>query len=212
MNFVSLSKGKIKISFGEDKIEHTFKPADHERIGELIAKHGLWEFMCSSSCDFPHECGFKRGFNVFDVLREAVEYARAKVATAVEPVALAGAADHIEAVARANGSLPLSLRFLRSGKEGEDVVLTFKEQTDFDYFIAGIRYANRLTACTNGAPCSNESVSAKSSDAPTAATKAAIPASGRTKPAGGSRCTVGSVRNVGRSARTPKGASRANRR
>lgn len=145
MNFVSLSQGKIKISFGlNDRTEHTFKPTEHARIGDLIAEHQAWSFQCSSSCDFPHENGFKRSFDVSDVLGKAVEHARNKLAIPVEPGPLDDADVRIEAAAKRFGGFPVSLKFVKSGKKGEDVVLTFSEENDLEYFTGGIRYARRL--------------------------------------------------------------------
>ncbi len=143
MNFVALSKGKIHITFADDS-KHTFKPSEHVRMGDLIAKHRAWSFQCSSSCDFPHEEGFKQTFDVGLVLRRAVEHARAKLAIPVEIGPLEDADERIEHAAKKFGGFPVSLKFLGSGKKGEDVVLTFGEENDLEYFTGGIRYARRL--------------------------------------------------------------------
>lgn len=215
MNFVSLSKGGIEIRFGDDDKAIRFLANEHIRIGSHIAKRQAWSFIFSSSCDFPHEYGFKRSFDVNAVLQRAVDYAREQVAIAVEPGPLAGAADRIEEQLKAAKlTLPVSLKFVKSGKKGEDVVVTFAEESAFDYFGLGLRYGARLAACTNGGACTNESASATPNGAPSAARPASTRASRRTsttreKP---TRSTAGSASHAGRSARMTKGSSPKNPR
>jgi hypothetical protein len=146
MNFVSLAKGKIQISFGNDKREHTFKPSEFARIGDLIAKHRAWSFMYSSSCDFPDEGGFRKNFSITKVLSRAVGYARDKLAIPIKAGPLDNDTDvRIEKAAEKFGSFPVTFKFRRCRKTGVDVVLTFQNGTDLEYFLSGIRYARRLS-------------------------------------------------------------------
>jgi hypothetical protein len=143
MNFVALIDGKIQIRFADDARPVKFRPDETVRMGRHFAKHRTWNFMCSSSCDFPHENGFKRSFDVSQVLGKAVELARARVAIPFKRGPLEGISARLDTIVKKAG-FPVSLNFLKSGKRGEDVVITFEDEAQFEFFTGGIRYANRL--------------------------------------------------------------------
>jgi hypothetical protein len=142
MNRLALREGKIEIRFG-DEPKRSFRPSEIKRMGEAIAKHRAWGFMSSSSCDFPHENGFKKSFDVGKVLGKAVEYARNKLAVDIVGLPIEDLDERVESTIKKIG-LPASLRFVKSGKNGESPVVTFNEENHVEFFTGGIRFARRV--------------------------------------------------------------------
>jgi hypothetical protein len=217
MIFVNLHKGNIELAIdvGPTSVHghYTFDEGEHERMGDILAQIPGFKnlFMCSSSCNHPAEYGFDDDFDVDVVLRKAIEYAGAKTAFFFEMGPLETVPERLDRVLK-EVSFPITLNLVASGKKGEDVYLPFDEEKDLDYFAAGVRYARRLVACNGGQPCTNESASATPTGARPARKTSSTAASRQTISAKASRSTAGSAKRAARSARTPKGSSRANRR
>jgi hypothetical protein len=146
MIFSGLKKGQILINIddGKHKGDYNFNGDEHRRIGNLLAKLpgcGRGQFLTSSSCNHPGEYGFDENYDVSEVMSKAVAHAHEKTAI---PVPKGPHADVVIDKLIKGKAFPLALKFLGSGKKGEDVTLVFDEEKDLEWFTGGIRYASRL--------------------------------------------------------------------
>lgn len=143
MIFIGLEGGKIALH-PEGCKKRKFDRTDHEGIGNYLAELQQWGgFQCSSSVNHPEEYGFPRSFDIDKVVSKAVEHAYMKLAVRLEPQA--NAAEALEkASAERKHKFPLSVLFLKSARDGKDVLLTFHGEPHFDMFVAGVRYGTRM--------------------------------------------------------------------
>lgn len=143
MIFIGLEDGKITLHPNEGR-KRKFDRTDHEGIGNFLARL-RWTagFSCSSSVNHPEEYGFPRSFDIDKVMSKAVEHAHMKLAVRLEPQH--HAADALEKAAAERGhKFPLPILFLKSSREGKDVLLTFSNEPEFNMFVAGVRYGARM--------------------------------------------------------------------
>ncbi len=139
--FISLEDGTIRISLDHGK-EKKFEPDDIQGIGNYLAPHLGARTSLSSSVNHPHEYGFHRNFDIDKVLTAARLHAQKKTALLFSPLPVETAPDALEKLV--GNKFPASVLFLRASKEGSDVLLTFREQDEFESFVTGMAYARSL--------------------------------------------------------------------
>ena len=151
MIFVGLKEGKRISLHPDDQKERVFaypkngKTPCHVAIGEYLVKyHGGSHFMTSSSVNHPHEYGFKRSFDVSDVMGKARAYAFEKIAVRIEPGPLGEAVKTLEAAAKKYGRFPMPILFLKSSRKRKDALLVFKDSAEFEQFLSGLMYGSNL--------------------------------------------------------------------
>jgi hypothetical protein len=153
--YVSLvSKRKISVSdMDKPKAKKLVVSSDEfEKIGAWLAANPGWSFMCSSSTNHPKEYGFRDDFDVNEVMSAAVNYAYGKLAIHIEPGSVTKAHEVIEtAVKSYKHAGPVPFLFVRSGKDRQDVLITFKRtpddeggESELDVFLIGLKYAANL--------------------------------------------------------------------
>ena len=148
--FIGLHEGKITLR-PESGPARSFAKEAHTAIGNYLAKRPGWYFTCSSSVNHPKEFGFAKNFDINRVMSKAVEHAHRKLAVPVKPGPVNKAANAVEEAAKSyTHGYPVPLLFRKSGRDGKDVLLTFKDPSDLETFLAGLRYGSNLSRLNNG--------------------------------------------------------------
>lgn len=140
MMFVSLHEGKIHIRPDGVRRSTAFRHTDVEKIGNFLAKHNDLDFMCSSSLNHPHECGFRRDFNADVPMRKAVHHALRKLAIHIKGVTPESAASSIEkAIKKANRKAPFAVVI-----DNRPEMIVFHDPDTVEWFLIGLRLGTSI--------------------------------------------------------------------
>lgn len=147
MVIVGLNKGRITLKnmITKGSRERSFKPTEVDKIAKFLEPFGVAPHItCSSSCNHPQDYGFKRSFDVFPILRTAIEKVRAKSAVSIKTRKLKEAIKFVEKLSE-GAKYPLTVVFEKTDREtGGDVQYGFNDENELTQFVNGMRYARRI--------------------------------------------------------------------